>query len=57
MQKEILIKKKTGIAFVLLVGFLTACSTPHKAVDSRSTVIPKHLYPKKSMWGPTWRQV
>ena len=47
MQKEILIKKKTGIAFVLLVGFLTGCSTPHKAVDSRSTVIPKNLYPKK----------
>ena len=52
MQIEILIKNFFGIAFVILVCSLTGCSTPHKAVDSRSTVIPKNLYPKKSTHKP-----
>ena len=39
--------KYLKIVFIFLVCLLTACSTPHKAVDSRSTVIPKNLYPKK----------
>jgi len=39
--------KYLKIVFIFIVCLLTACSTPHKAVDSRSTVIPKNLYPKK----------
>jgi flagellar L-ring protein FlgH len=31
-----------------LMLILPACSTSHRAVDSTSTVIPKHLYAKKS---------
>ena len=39
--------KYLKIVFIFLFCLLTACSTPHKAVDNRSTVIPKNLYPKK----------
>ena len=39
--------KYLKIVFIFLFCLLTACSTPHKAVDNRSTVIPKKLYPKK----------
>jgi flagellar L-ring protein precursor FlgH len=31
-----------------LAVYLPACSTSHRAVDSTSTVIPKHLYAKKA---------
>ncbi|MZH14874.1 MAG: flagellar basal body L-ring protein FlgH [Nitrospinae bacterium] len=39
--------KYLKFVFIFLFFLLTACSTPHKAVDSRSTLIPKNLYPKK----------
>ena len=41
--------KYLKIVFIFLFCLLTACSTPHKAVDNRSTVIPKNLYPKKPL--------
>ncbi|MEK9627789.1 MAG: flagellar basal body L-ring protein FlgH [Nitrospinota bacterium] len=46
MKLENLTNKVIGISSLTLVFSLGACSTPHKAVDSRSTVIPKNLYPK-----------
>lgn len=36
-----------GLVIFNLLLFLPACSTTHRAVDNSSTVIPKHLYPKK----------
>ncbi len=44
--------KAIGIFFLFLVFFLSACSTSHRAVDSTSTVIPKHLYAKESKFEP-----
>ncbi len=44
--------KAIGIVSLCLVFFLSACSTSHRAVDSASTVIPKHLYAKKSTHKP-----
>jgi len=41
------IKLFWSVVFCLLL-FLPACSTSHRAVDSASTVIPKHLYPEKT---------
>jgi flagellar L-ring protein FlgH len=37
-----------GITSFCVLIFLPACSTSHRAVDSTSTVIPKHLYAKKT---------
>ena len=45
---EMLNIKAIGLAILFLLFFLPACSTSHRAVDSKSTVIPKHLYAKKS---------
>ena len=44
--------KKVGIVFLFLVFFLAACSTSHRAVDSKSTIIPKELYPKPTVQRP-----
>ena len=46
MKNNILNKKIILTISLFLVFNLAACSTSHKAVDSRSTVIPKNLYPK-----------
>ncbi len=40
--------KKYCFAALCLGLYLPACSTSHRAVDSASTVIPKHLYAKKA---------
>ena len=40
--------KAIGLAVWFLLFFLPACSTSHRAIDSTSTVIPKHLYAKKN---------
>ena len=48
MRNKYLNIKWPGIATVILIIFLPACSTSHRAVDSTSTVIPKHLYAKKA---------
>ena len=45
---KILNSKAIGFASLSLLLFLPACSTSHRAIDSSSTVIPKHLYAKKS---------
>jgi flagellar L-ring protein FlgH len=47
-----LVKKINSIISLLLVFNLAACSTSHKAVDSRSTVIPKNLYAKPTQSKP-----
>lgn len=47
MRKQFLKIKAFGIA-TLWLFFLQACSTSHRAVDSTSTIIPKHLYAKKN---------
>ena len=39
--------KQYWLAPLCLLLYLPACSTSHRAVDSSSTVIPKHLYAKK----------
>ena len=52
MRIQILNKKVFGIVLLGLVLFLGACSTSHRAVDSRSTVIPKNLYTKPSNLKP-----
>lgn len=39
--------KPFRLTALCLMFFLYACSTSHRAVDSTSTVIPKHLYAKK----------
>jgi flagellar L-ring protein FlgH len=46
MKNNILIKKLISTISLFLVFNLVACSTSHKAIDSRSTVIPKNLYAK-----------
>ncbi len=48
MQKNPLSKKIKWhcICLILAIGMLPACSKTHRAVDSASTVIPKHLYAK-----------
>ena len=46
MINNILVNKLITTISLILVFYLAACSTSHKAVDSRSTVIPKNLYPK-----------
>ena len=50
--------KKEGIVSLFLLVFISACSTSHRAVDSKSTIIPKELYPKpalqKPMEGALW---
>jgi flagellar L-ring protein FlgH len=40
--------KRYWFAPLFLFLYLPACSTSHRAVDSSSTVIPKHLYAKKA---------
>ncbi|MBC8287004.1 MAG: flagellar basal body L-ring protein FlgH [Nitrospinae bacterium] len=47
MRIQLLNIKAVGFA-ALGLFFLPACSTSHRAVDSTSTIIPKHLYAKKS---------
>ena len=43
------LKTKTfWLAPLCLLFFLPACTTSHRAVDNSSTVIPKHLYAKKT---------
>ncbi|MBT3509603.1 MAG: flagellar basal body L-ring protein FlgH [Nitrospina sp.] len=46
---KIILKKFKWIGFsaISLLFFLPACSTSHRAIDSTSTVIPKHLYAKE----------
>lgn len=39
--------KPLCFAALSLMFFLAACSTSHRAIDTTSTVIPKHLYAKK----------
>ena len=46
MKNNILVNKAISTISLFLVFNLAACSTSHKAVDSRSTVIPKSLYAK-----------
>jgi flagellar L-ring protein FlgH len=46
MRIQNLINKVVTAISLFLVFSITACSTTHKAVDSRSTVIPKNLYAK-----------
>ncbi len=36
-----------GISILFLILLLPACAKTHRAIDSTSTVIPKHLYAKK----------
>jgi flagellar L-ring protein FlgH len=52
MKNKSLINKVCSIISLYLVFSLVACSTSHKAVDSRSTVIPKNLYAKKTQSKP-----
>jgi flagellar L-ring protein FlgH len=52
MKKIILINKVILTISLYLVFNLTACSTSHKAVDSRSTIIPKNLYEKPTQLEP-----
>lgn len=51
-------KKMFGVLVFYLALLLPACSTTHRAVDNSSTIIPKHLYPKKAkakpMEGALW---
>lgn len=46
MKYQNVVKNLNTAIPLLLVFSLTACSATHKAVDSRSTVIPKSLYAK-----------
>ena len=46
MINNILVNKVISTISLILVFNLAACSKSHKAIDSRSTVIPKNLYPK-----------
>jgi flagellar L-ring protein FlgH len=52
MKNIILINKVILTISLYLVFNLTACSTSHKAVDSRSTIIPKNLYAKPTQSEP-----
>ncbi len=47
MKIKVLKHKLIGLVIVHLILFLPACSKTHRAVDNSSTIIPKHLYPKK----------
>lgn len=47
MKTQLFIKKVFGGLVFYFALLLPACSTTHRAVDNSSTVIPKHLYPKK----------
>ncbi|GIS84423.1 MAG: hypothetical protein CM1200mP16_07230 [Nitrospina sp.] len=44
--------KKEGIVSLFLLVFISACSTSHRAGDSKSTIIPKELYPKPTLQKP-----
>ena len=46
MKNKIIVNRVILTISIFLVFILSACSASHKAVDSRSTVIPKNLYPK-----------
>lgn len=46
MRNQIVINKMISTISLFLLFSIAACSTSHKAVDSRSTVIPKNLYAK-----------
>jgi flagellar L-ring protein FlgH len=52
MKNNIVVNKVVSIISLFLVFNLAACSTSHKAVDSRSTVIPKNLYAKPTKTKP-----
>jgi flagellar L-ring protein precursor FlgH len=52
MRIQILNNKAFGAIPICLVFFLGACSTSHRAVDSRSTIIPKNLYTKPTNHKP-----
>jgi len=52
MRSRILVNKVITAISLFLVFSLAACSTSHKAVDSRSTVIPKSLYVKPTQQKP-----
>lgn len=58
MEFRNLMKRAIGILPLSLAFFLAACSASHRAVDSRSTVIPKNLYAKpvkhKTEEGALW---
>ena len=46
MRIQVLINKMISTISLFLLFSIAACSSSHKAVDSRSTVIPKNLYAK-----------
>jgi flagellar L-ring protein FlgH len=48
MTKFFLNKKTIGLIQLSFLITISACSTPHRAVNSASTVIPKNLYAKKT---------
>jgi flagellar L-ring protein FlgH len=48
MKNNFIKNKAVGFAVLNLLFLVSACSTSHRAVDSTSTVIPKHLYEKKN---------
>ena len=52
MINNILVNKVISTISLIVVFNLAACSTSHKAVDSRSTVIPKNLYAKPTQSKP-----
>ena len=52
MKNNILVFKIISNISLYLVFNLAGCSTSHKAVDSRSTVIPKNLYAKPTQSKP-----
>ena len=52
MKNNILVNKMISTISLFLVFNIAACSTSHKAVDSRSTVIPKNLYAKPTISKP-----
>ena len=52
MINNILVNKVISTISLILVFNLAACSASHKAVDSRSTVIPKNLYAKPTQTKP-----
>ena len=52
MINNILVNKVISTISLILVFNLAACSKSHKAIDSRSTVIPKNLYAKQTQAKP-----
>ena len=52
MNIQLFNKKVFGVFVFYIALLLPACSTTHRAVDNSSTIIPKHLYPKKSKIEP-----